>query len=47
MLVIISVPYRFDLNNRPSMNKEIRNYNSKLSKVIKAFKNVQLFKCDN
>lgn len=43
MLIIISVEYRFDMNNRQSMNKEIRNLNSELSKEIKAFKNVSLF----
>jgi len=41
---LIDVPFRYDLGKGPYVNEEIMNYNRKLHKVTKRFKNAQLVK---
>ena len=42
-VILIDVPLRCDLGKRPHINEKIINYNRKLHKVTKRFKNVQFF----
>ncbi|PNF23935.1 hypothetical protein B7P43_G12110, partial [Cryptotermes secundus] len=45
-IILLNVPKRYDLQNYSHMNDEIRKYNSKLSKIAKAFTHIKFIEVD-
>ena len=41
-VVLVEVPYRYDLRKRHCINDDIMKYNRRISKLTKKYKNVQI-----